>query len=400
MSRKRRGYTFFLLLLCLSLLTACSSFTQGAEEPAVVHEEVSSASSSLDSEEESGPLSSFEAESSQSVGEGQNSAPSGIVSQTEQEGGFSFAQLLWPAVAVVVVLIIVAVCLIVHKKKHTVPPVSVEQPQEQGPAGVAVENVVQAQAPGVFSLAIGNAHHIGKRSSQQDCFAVSDVTNPALCAQKGVLAVVADGMGGLSNGAQVSALVTSTMMGYFDTHTMRDAPATQLLTMINEANRQVLRGLGNAQGQSGSTVVAVLIQDGGLYFASVGDSRIYLLRGGVLMQINREHTYAAELDEKVARGEISQKAAQEDPQRNALTSYIGMGALEKVDHSLNPLALQQGDRILLMSDGVFGTLSSQEIASAAQNGDAFEAAQRLEQAVLAKDKPGQDNFTAVILQCV
>ena len=312
-----------------------------------------------------------------------------VLQAPDQAGKPAFPISPAAAGAAVLLLIAAGTVLILRRKKGIEPPETEELP--------LIHTQKDASA---FSLKIGNAHHIGARENQQDSFGISDIGNPALCMEKGVLAVVADGMGGLANGAQISATVTSVMLRYFETQRAGADCSEELLTMLGHANGEVNRFLNSgAHEQSGSTVVAALIKGNGLHFISVGDSRICLVRGGSLIPINREHTYASELDEKAARGEISVSQARSDPQRRALTSYIGMGRLEKIDRSLRPIPLQRGDRILLMTDGVFGTLSEQEILDAVGL-DAYEAASALEGAVLGKKKPGQDNFTAVILQCV
>lgn len=256
-------------------------------------------------------------------------------------------------------------------------------------------NPMDSEPKGI--LHIGNVQNIGKRESQQDSFGISDLSNKALCQEKGLLAIVADGMGGLANGAEVSALVTRTMLGQFGAKPFTSDPGQELLNMLSVTNKEVNFYLRNCKDKSGSTLVAVNIKDMKLNWISVGDSRIGLVRNGALLQINREHTYASELDQKAALGEITFEKARNDPQRNALTSYIGMGDLEEIDRSVRPLQLVPGDRILLMSDGVFGTLSDEEILSAMKL-DPHEAAGELEKLILQKNKKGQDNFTAIIIE--
>jgi serine/threonine protein phosphatase PrpC len=147
----------------------------------------------------------------------------------------------------------------------------------------------------------------------------------------------------------------------------------------------------------GTTMVAVIIHEGNLYWAAVGDSLIYLVRSGAIIQVNREHTYAVELDEKAAIGEISWEAAASDPKRAALTSYLGMGKPEKIDRCLRPVKLLPGDRVLLMSDGIFGVLTDEEILEAMVQSPQ-ESAVKLQEMTLGKNNPNQDNLTAVILQ--
>ena len=250
------------------------------------------------------------------------------------------------------------------------------------------------------AVRIGNTHKIGSRESQQESFGISDISDARLCREKGVFAVAADGMGGLSNGAEVSAIVTSYMLNYFAKTTFGDDLSMELLTMALNANDEVLRFLKeNGNVQCGSTVVAAIIKDYSLNFISVGDSRIYIDRGGVLYQVNREHTYASELDEKAARSEISIEEAKNDPQRHALTSYIGMEEPLRIDRNLRPIPLAAGDRVLLMTDGVTGAVSDEEIQKAAAL-DAYEAAAKLESLVESKKKKNQDNYTAIVIECL
>jgi serine/threonine protein phosphatase PrpC len=247
------------------------------------------------------------------------------------------------------------------------------------------------------NLKFGNLHNIGKRESQQDSFGISDLSNHKLFDEKGVLAVVADGMGGLSGGAEISAIVTSGMINYFSKANEKDL-AELLLNMIHAINIEVRKYIINNGNQlSGSTVVSTIIKDNNLYFLTVGDSRIYLLRSGALIQLNREHTYGSELDENAARGDISVDDARNDSQRAALTSYIGMEDIAHIDRCLRPIPLISGDRILLMSDGIFGTLSEEEITKIATS-NAYEAALGMEQLILAKNKNNQDNFTSIIIE--
>lgn len=239
---------------------------------------------------------------------------------------------------------------------------------------------------------IATVQNIGGRSTQQDSYGV--VQCPA-----GTLAVVADGMGGLSDGDKVSQKIVATMRS--DAVRIRPGQTDNVLCqMVAHANQEINRMLGSArQYKSGSTVLAVLIEKNTMQWITVGDSRIYLCRGGSLIQLNREHVYYAELLKQAINGKLSFAEAARDPQAERLSSFIGMGDLKHVDFCLNKLHLREGDRILLMSDGVFNTLSEEEIAKAVQAaGDTAQAVASLEQEVLQKNVPNQDNFTCVLLE--
>ena len=235
-------------------------------------------------------------------------------------------------------------------------------------------------------IGVGKLHNVGKRSGQQDCLGVTDVGD-------GVFAVVADGMGGLADGDKVSQSVVMTMLS--------DAVQQKgLADMVAHANREVNRMLGlGGQYKSGSTVVAVLATPTQFQWISVGDSRIYLYRNGRMIQLNREHVYEADLIKKAVNGEMTMDEVMRDPQRHKLTSFIGMGTLKYIDASLRPVAIQSGDCLLLMSDGVFNTLSEEEMATIlTQYPDPEHAASVMEERVLSYEKAKQDNFTAILLK--
>ena len=236
--------------------------------------------------------------------------------------------------------------------------------------------------------------NIGDRPEQQDSFAISDWQDEALCAEKGVLLTLSDGMGGMNHGAQVSALLVDAVQQAFRERRMDAAPDAWLLELLGEANGAVndfLRG----KDAGGATVVMALVQGNQLYHLSAGDSRLYLVRGGGLLLLNREQSYGSKLDLMLLKGILPARELAAHPQRRALTTYVGMGDLEGVDRNTVPVTLLNGDRLLLLSDGVFGTLSEEQIFETLCD-DPETAAIRLERRVLAEGKPHQDNFTAVI----
>lgn len=237
----------------------------------------------------------------------------------------------------------------------------------------------------------GKLHHIGKRSGQQDSLGITNT--PA-----GVLAVVADGMGGLADGDKVSQKVVMTILQQSDSLTAVHSPDV-LKKMVDGTNTAVNRMLGpDKLYKCGSTLLAVLAGNGSFEWVSVGDSRIYLYRGGRLVQLNREHVYEAELMQKVVRGELTLAEARSHPKRKGLTSFIGMGKLKYVDGSCRPIPTEKGDILLLMSDGVFNTLSEDEMCAVLQEyQNPAEAADVMKQKILLYNKRTQDNFTAIIL---
>ena len=242
-------------------------------------------------------------------------------------------------------------------------------------------------------LTIGKVHAQGRRESQQDCFAVSP---GELTDELGLLVVVADGMGGLSDGDKISQAAVSAMLDGFCS--VRGEPRLVLLELVRKANQAVNRVLGpDKLSKSGSTLAAALIKDGVVHWLSIGDSRIALLRGGELYQLNREHIYENELLLGAVNGTETFDSAMSHPRRAGLTSYLGMGRLKYIDMPARPLPLREGDKLILMSDGVYNALSDAELKAALTQG-AQQAAKAIEDAIEAKGYTTQDNFTAVIVE--
>lgn len=268
---------------------------------------------------------------------------------------------------------------------------------EAGGTAVSPEEIQDGRHPGIY---VGKAHNIGRRDSQQDSFGMSRDVQGMSTKGKGILAIVADGMGGTENGDQVSVLAAMTMLQNFDRMEGSVPGEKRLLTLMNQANTEVNKMLLTANGKKGgSTLVSVLIQDAKLYWLTIGDSRLCLYRKNTLIQINREHVYGIELDEKAARGEISMYAAANDPQRKALTSYIGMEKITKIDRNIRPLQMEDRDRLILMSDGVFGTLTDEEIAAAMQL-PVTNSGEAIDQMIQKKNRREQDNYTVLILEYI
>lgn len=258
------------------------------------------------------------------------------------------------------------------------------------------ERTYQIETPAECGLLIGKAHGIGTRNKQQDSFGISELKMDII-EEKGVLAVLADGMGGLSGGEKASMATVISCLHYFDTHNMKEDVVKHLVSMVQNANMEVKEALGGSSGESGSTLAAALVKDRELFWLSVGDSRIFLYRDGVLEQMSKDHNYAADLRERVEAGELTPEEAFNDPQKNALTSYIGIRQLEKIDYAKKPIALQKEDRILLVSDGVYNSLTTKEIADSMQF-SIGKSMMRLGMQIEGKRKKNQDNYTAIVLE--
>ena len=231
----------------------------------------------------------------------------------------------------------------------------------------------------------------GARSYQEDAAAVHQD-------DAGLIAVLADGMGGHAGGAIASELAsTSFITGFAKAAGTAD---TRLLEALEDANAAIADKTQEAPGLSGMgcTLVGVAFATGAIDWVSVGDSPLYLLREGSLTRLNQDHSLAPEIDRLAERGRISWEEARHHPHRHVLRSAVTGTEIELLDGSQEPLAVQPGDVVILASDGIH-TISEPEIGrivgAAATPGDAAEA---LLAAVAAADHPHQDNTTLVVVR--
>ncbi len=149
----------------------------------------------------------------------------------------------------------------------------------------------------------------------------------------------------------------------------------------------------DAQGL-GSTVTAALVVGGQIYIGNVGDSRTYLLRGGELQQVTRDHSLVARL---VEAGQIEPDEAYEHPNRNLIYRSLGAGKAH-VDVDIFAETLQAGDILLLCSDGLWEMVRDPEITSIlSATDDLSQACDKLIQR--ANHNGGEDNITAVLVRC-
>ncbi|MCC6134586.1 MAG: serine/threonine-protein phosphatase [Gammaproteobacteria bacterium] len=255
--------------------------------------------------------------------------------------------------------------------------------------------------PRATKLRLGNAQHRGTRREQQDAFGFSDLDDRAFTVHGGVLAALADGMGGMALGREAAQSAIAALLRHYAAKDPVTPPEVALQLAVHAANaavNQLTHAAGLSQGAAGATLAVVVAHEARLYWAAVGDSRIYLYRHGELAQLNLEHIFARELWRGVATGHVDRPELWDHPEREMLTSYLGLPELPELDYNRQPLLLQPGDRLLLCSDGLYQMLAA-EIIAAILPADPQIAAARLVKETLNQQHPHQDNVTAVILAC-
>lgn len=273
-------------------------------------------------------------------------------------------------------------------EQPTEPPT----PAEVHPVPITKETVEETVCP-IPGISLGKIHDIGRRDYQQDSFGQT-----AVLRNTGILAVLADGMGGLSGGERVSQKIVMEALTFGSNLQANQVP-TALPGMVAGINRAVNQMLGpKGLYTSGSTVVSALITGNALRWISVGDSRVYLYRDGQISQLSRDHDLLQDWMPDILEGKRSMAEALRDPNGRKLTSFIGMGELCHVDYNRTPIPLLPGDRVLLMSDGVYGTVSDAEMAAILRDcGSVQLAASHIGQRIMGAALPYQDNYTLIVL---
>jgi PPM family protein phosphatase len=213
------------------------------------------------------------------------------------------------------------------------------------------------------------------RKTNEDTFVVA----PPLFA-------VCDGMGGAQAGEVASGLAAETLAAAV-------AAGRPLLAAAEEANAAVFRRASDDREHAGmgTTLTAVVIVADTGHFVHIGDSRAYLLRGGVLEQLSEDHSLVGEM---VRDGRLSTEEAAAHPHRSILSRALGTEPLARIDEF--EVDLQAGDVLLLCSDGLSGAVPAEAIRKALGRAAPDDAAAKL--IAEARKHGGPDNITAVVLR--
>ena len=240
----------------------------------------------------------------------------------------------------------------------------------------------------------------GQRETQEDAIAarVFDVINAGYV-------VIADGMGGHDAGEVASELVIAawqeTLDSQLDRNDVTEGALLDALPMAAMQANALVADHGETTGvRLGSTLLGTLMLDQKLFWISIGDSPLYLLRDGSLSQINEDHSMAPVIDAQLAKGLLTEDEARVHPDRNQLTSVIMGAAIPKVDCPEEPLALRPRDILILGSDGL-QYLGNSEIETTVRdhlNSPARDIADALLQRLLTKADPDQDNISIAVVK--
>ena len=206
------------------------------------------------------------------------------------------------------------------------------------------------------------------------------------------LFVVADGMGGHQAGDYASKCTVEVMIKEIAKSEGEDIERV-LVKAIKSANREIIKeasGDEHLKGM-GTTVVAATVKEQMLYFANVGDSRLYLINQGI-QQLSKDHSL---VEEMVRLGGINEEEARHHPDKNIITRAIGVK--EDVEVDFYEFSLKKGDIILMCSDGLSNMIEDEEIFAIVKGArDIVEAGQNLIDR--ANENGGNDNISVVLAE--
>jgi serine/threonine protein phosphatase PrpC len=211
-------------------------------------------------------------------------------------------------------------------------------------------------------------------------------------ANKGLLYIVADGVGGHQAGDVASAMAVEIIQRRYYADPSPDVAAS-LRAAIRAAHQAISLEAADKPGRygMGSTVTAAVLRGGDLTVANVGDSRTYLIRAGQARQVTTDHSW---VEEQVRIGLITREEAAKHPQRNIITRSLGGGPELEVD--LFEERVVPGDSVLLCSDGLSNMIPGPEIGDIVSQGRKARATIQV-LIELAKQRGAPDNVTAIVL---
>jgi protein phosphatase len=229
-----------------------------------------------------------------------------------------------------------------------------------------------------------------RRPENEDRFGVWLPPDRGLRVQRGVLLVVADGMGGARAGEVASAMAVDRVLQLYGRGV--GEPLDDLRRAFEAANRAV-HAASLAQPDlhgMGTTLTALVVRGDEAFVAHVGDTRAYLVRDRTIVQLTADHSLVAQL---VRERHLTAEEARVDPRRNVVTRSVGVAPEVLVDLLQPEQRMGAGDTLLLSSDGLHGLVSDEEIALSASAPVLDEVCGRL--VALARQLGGHDNITVV-----
>lgn len=236
---------------------------------------------------------------------------------------------------------------------------------------------------------------LGERDRQEDYYAyviLDDVDFPI----KGLLGVLADGMGGHAAGDQASKIAVETFADVF--LNSKDTPIETFKNALKIANEKIGELSHRIGKECGCTILSFLIFNNNLIWISVGDSSLMLVRNGNIVRLNQDHSMRASADKMFADGKIND--AERVSLRNVLESALSGEKIEKIDIKETPFELKKSDILIAASDGIESISHDDllKILESASDASPFEKVSAILCGIENSGNPNQDNTTIMLTE--
>ncbi len=252
----------------------------------------------------------------------------------------------------------------------------------------------------LLNLDVALRTDIGRRLSNEDNMISYVPEDPQVMAKKGAIFVVADGLGGHTQGEVASELAVNTIRDTYYQDTNEDIVtslrlaveyANSIIWQRNDEKFQDAPEDEKEKGGMGTTCVAAVLQSDRVYIANAGDSLAYVMRAGQVMQIAENHSWVAG---QVREGLLTKAQARSHEKRNMITRCLGTSPAVEV--YITSETVQNGDILVLCTDGLWSLIEEDELRSIVEQYDPQESTKRLVER--ANENGGPDNITAVVVR--
>lgn len=269
-----------------------------------------------------------------------------------------------------------------------------ELPPVVAPSPTTSSRIFVPRADNGLAITASFRSDIGRhREVNEDCWLLEQPREEAVLGQKGILALVADGMGGHAAGDVASKLAASVIRAKYYDSAAPPAPALEeALHVANRALYQMATRQAHLRGM-GTTCTALVLWNDVALSAQVGDSRLYLVRDAQIYLMSEDHSAVMEM---VRRGAMSLADARQHEDKNIILRALGPQPNVEVSVWQTPFPLHAGDQFVLCSDGLYDLVRDDEIQQTVCTLAPAEACEQL--IALANERGGHDNITAGVIR--
>jgi serine/threonine-protein kinase len=231
------------------------------------------------------------------------------------------------------------------------------------------------------------------RQNNEDCVGFWQPESPALVRTVGIAAVIADGVGGTGRGEVASRLAVQSTLDAFKGAQAEEEPAELLRKIFNNANKLVFDASMHQreEGRMATTLTVSIFRNDELSIGHVGDSRVYLVRQGVLRRLTSDHSYVAL---QVKLGLVKERDAMASPMRSMITRSIGQDLI--CGYDVFKQTLSKGDVLVQCTDGLYSIVLDDEICEVAGHLAPAEACAEL--IALAEKRRAEDNVSIQLIR--